>query len=213
MLPFGNGLNAPPSNEDIASVVTGVLEKPGLHINKNYRPTGPKLISGHDVAQVFGSILDRDVSYQDVPTWMFIKAAKALRFSNFEIAQVRHYAEELRGGTYAVGAPTDHVELVTGSPPEDFKITAERYINNPDLIFPGFKIGNKFSAAWLMLRTMLTPTPELDGWESERGYPLLKDPVLAHDSKEWLVTAKQNRLALLDTDSSSAWVNKSKIAV
>lgn len=213
MLPFGEGLNAPPSNEDIASVVAGVLEKPELHINKNYRPTGPKLISGHDVADTFGRILDRKVSYQDVPTGMFTKAAKALGFSNFEIAQIRHYAEELRGGTYAIGAPTDHVELVTGRPPENFEITAQRYINNPELVFPRFKIGNKLEAAWLMLRTMLTKAPDLDRWESERGYPLLEKPVLAHDSEEWMVTAKQKRLALIGLNHIESSINKNKIAV
>lgn len=200
MLPFGEGLNAPPSNEDIASVVATVLEKPAAHIGKNYRPTGPRLISGHDAAQVFGRVLGREVRYQDVPTRMFTKAAKALGFSNFEIAQLRHYAEELRGGTYAVGAPTDHVEQVTGRPPEDFEITARRYIQRPELVSPGFKIGSKLDVVWLMLRTMLTRVPDLlDRWESKRGYPLLAEPVLAHGSREWLVTAKQKRLALITT--------------
>ena len=202
MLPYGEGLNAPPSNEDIASVVTSVLENPAPHIGKNYRPTGPVLISGHDVAEVFGRVLNRKVTYQDVPTWMFVKAAKAQGFSNFEIAQIRHYAEELRGGTYAVGAPTDHVEKVTGRPAENFEITARRYIQHPELVIPNFKIGGKIDAALLMMKTLLTKTPDLDQWESERGYPLLQDPVLAHNSEEWLVTAKQKRLALLETDNN-----------
>jgi len=202
MLPFGEGLNAPPSNEDIASVAAAVLERPDTHISKNYRPTGPKLISGNDVADVFGSVLGRKVRYQDVPTWMFTKAAKALGFSNFEIAQFRHYAEEIRGGTYAVGAPTDHVEQVLGRPAEDFEITARRYIQRPELVFPGFKIGSKLDAAWLMMKTMLTPAPDLDRWESERGYPLLAEPALAHESEEWLVTAKQKSIALLEPDKA-----------
>ena len=43
-LPFGDGLNAPPSNEDIARVAVGSLMNPERHIGKCYRPTGPKLI-------------------------------------------------------------------------------------------------------------------------------------------------------------------------
>ncbi len=213
MLPFGEGLNAPPSNEDIAFVAAGVLEHPTAHIGKNYRPTGPKLISGHEVADVFGRVLDRKVIYQDVPIWMFAKAAKALGLSNFEIAQFRHYAEELRGGTYAIGAPTDHVEQVTGHPPEDFETTARRYIQYPELVFPGFKIGNKVGALWLMTKTMLTKVPDLDKWESERGYPLLIDSVLAHDSEEWMVTAKQKRLALLEPNHAVRTVNEHRVAV
>ncbi len=202
MLPYGEGLNAPPSNEDIASVVSSILQNPSPHIGNNYRPTGPKLISGHDVAEIFGRILGRDVTYQDVPTWMFTKAAKAQGFSNFEIAQIRRYAEELRGGTFSVGAPTDHVEIVTGRPAEDFEITARRYIRNPELVIPNFKIGSKLGAAWLMMKTMFTPEPNLDQWESERGYPLLDEPVLAHDSDEWLLSARNKNLALLDPKHS-----------
>jgi uncharacterized protein YbjT (DUF2867 family) len=202
MLPFGEGLNAPPANEDIAAVAAGVLTEPANHIGKNYRPTGPKLLSGHDVADVFGRVLARKVRYQDVPTRMFTKAAKALGLSNFEIAQVRYYAEEIRGGTYAVGAPTDHVEQVVGRPAEEFEITARRYVEHPELVIPGFKAGSKLGALRLMLRTMLTPAPAPDRWESERGYPLLAEPVLAHDSEEWLTTAKQKRLALLEPNQS-----------
>jgi len=213
MLPYGEGLNAPPSNEDIASVAAFVLAEPEAHIGKSYRPTGPKLISGHDAANIFGKILDRSVAYEDIPISMFTKASKVMGFSNFEIAQIRRYAEELRGGTYAVGAPTDHVELVTGRAPEDFEVTARRYIEHPELVFPGLKIGGKLSAFWQLLRIMGTRTPRLDRWESERGYPLIKEPLLAHDSEEWLVTAKQKGLALLKPNSDKGAPSVEKLAV
>ena len=45
---------------------------------------------------------------------MFIKAALAQGFSQFEVSQVRHYAEEGRKGAYAIGAPIDHVLEVSG---------------------------------------------------------------------------------------------------
>ncbi len=201
MLPFGDGLNAPPSNEDIGSVAAGVLAEPARHIGKSYRPTGPRLISCHDMAATFGRILGRKVRYRDVPTRMFLKAAKALGISTFEMAQVRHYAEEVRGGTYAVGAPTDHVEQVTGRPAEEFEVTARRYLQHPELVIPGFTARSKLGASWLLLKTMLTRVPDLGQWESERGYPLLKEPVLAHDSEEWRISAEQKRLVLLDSGS------------
>ncbi len=143
-------------------------------------------------------MLARKVRYRDVPTKMFVKAAKAQGLSNFVIAGVRHYAEEVRGGTYAVGAPTDHVEQVTGRPAEDFEITARRFVNNPELVWPGIEIGSKLGAFRLMVKTMLTRAPDLDRWEAERGHPLLADPVLAHDSAEWRKAAQQQRLALLE---------------
>lgn len=213
MLPYGEGLNAPPSNEDMASVAAWVLAEPKAHIGKNYRPTGSKLISGDDAAEISGRIMEHNVDYQDVPTSMFIKAAKALGFSNFEIAQFHYYAEELRGGTYAIGAPTDHVEQVTGRPAEDSEITARRYIEHPELVFPGLKIGGKISAFWQLLRILLTRTPDLDCWESERSYPLIKEPVLAHDSEEWLLTAKQKRLALPEQNNDKYAPGVAKIAI
>ena len=36
------------------------------------------------------------------------------------------------------------------------------------------------------------------------GYPLVSEPVLAHDSEEWLTTARQKRLALLNLGDSPA---------
>lgn len=213
MLPYGEGLNAPPSNEDIASVAASVLAEPESHIGKSYRPTGPKLISGHDAANIFGKILDRNVNYEDIPTTMFTKAAKVIGFSNFEIAQIRRYAEEMRGGTYEVGAPTGHVEQVTGRPPEGFETTARRYIEHPELVFQGLKIGGKLGAFWQLLRIMLTSAPDLERWESGRSYPLIKEGVLAHDSEEWLVTARQDGLALLQVNSDKGVAGVEKVAV
>ncbi len=198
MLPLGEGLNAPPANEDIAAVAAGVLAHPEKHLGKVYRPTGPKLISGDEAAQIMGHILDRPVQYQSVSMPMFIKASKALGFSNFEIAQVRHYAKEAQHGTYAIGAPTDHVEQVCDRPPEDFATTARRYIQHPELVFPQLRIGNRWSALQLMVKTILTRVPDLDRWEAERGYPLVADPVLAHESEAWRETAQQQQLSLIN---------------
>ncbi len=197
MLPFGEGLNAPPSNEDIAAVAAGVLAKPDGHIGKRYRPTGPKLISGHDCAEVLGRVLGRKVSYRDVPTKMFVKAAKAMGLSNFVVAGVRHYMEEMRSGTYAVGAPTDHVEQVCGRPAEDFEVTTRRFVEHPELVWPGLKIGSKLGALGLMLKTMLARVPNFDQWERDQGFPMLNEPVLAHNSEEWRATAEQQELNLL----------------
>ena len=40
-----------------------------------------------------------------------------------------------------------------------------------------------------------------DAWESERGYPLLVAPLLAHDNEEWRISADQKRFVLLDPGS------------
>ena len=128
---------------------------------------------------------------------LFTKAARVQGFAPFEIAQIRHYAQEMRGGAYAVGAPTDHVERVTGRAPEPFEVTARRYVANPELVMPGLAIGSRLGAVALMLKTLLTRAPDLDAWEAERGYPLLADPVLAHESEEWRGPASRRALALI----------------
>ncbi|MEM9452211.1 MAG: NmrA family NAD(P)-binding protein [Cyanobacteria bacterium P01_E01_bin.6] len=202
MLPFGDGLNAPPSNEDIAAIATGVLTQPEQHLGQTYRPTGPKLVSGYDVADIFSHILKRKVRYRDVSIPMFAKAAKTLGFSNFEIAQMRHYAQEMQQGVYAIGAPTDHVEQVCGRPAENFEVTARRYIRHPELVFPPLTMGSKWNAIQFMLKAMLTSVPDLDRWETNRGYPLLTQATLAHESEEWLTAAQHKQLVLIQPNQA-----------
>ncbi len=197
--PWGDGLNAPPSSEDIGSVAAGVLAEPAPHIGKCYRPTGPKLISPHDVADVLTDVVGRKVKYQDASLKMFLKAATAQGVSAFEIAHLRFFFEELRGGTFAVGAPTDHVQEICGRPPESFETIARRYIAQPDLIYPGLRAGTKLEALAFMVKMMLTRAPDLDRWERERGHPMLEKPVLAHDSRDWREAAEQKELLLLPT--------------
>ena len=92
-LPFGDGLNAPPSNEDIGRVAAGVLADPGPHVGKCYRPTGPELVSAHDVAEILTGVVGRKVKHQDIPMKMYLKAATAQGFPIFDIASIRYYAQ------------------------------------------------------------------------------------------------------------------------
>lgn len=197
MAPFGVGRNAPPSNEDIARVAVGTLIDPALHIGKSYRPTGPELLSTQDMADILSKILNRRVKYQDTSIAMFARAAKAFGFPEFEISQLRFYAEDIRHGSFAVGGPTDHVEQVTGQKPEAFEQTARRYIHNPALIHPQLARTSKLSALAFLVRMLWSRVPDLDRWERDRAHPLLNHPHLAVDSPEWQATAQQQQLHLL----------------
>ena len=205
--PFGDGLNAPPSNEDIARVVAGVLADPTPHIGKSYRPTGPELLSPQDVAEVLSRVTERKVRYVPTSIDLFVKAARTLGLHDFEIAQMRHYSEELRRGAFAVGAPTDHVELVTGQQPESFERTARRYLADPSAIDARLSVGTKLGAVLTMLRTIVARVPNYDRWERERDVPVLKAPVLAHESAAWRATAEQEQLHLLPTASGRNSLN------
>ena len=201
MAPFGNGRNAPPSNEDIARVTVGTLTNPGPHIGKSYRPTGPEMLSPHDIAKILGNILGRKVKYQDASINMFIKAAKGLGFPEFEISQMRYYAEEIRGGAYEVGEATNHVELVTGQKPESFEQIARHYLENPSLIHPKLTNRGKLDALSFIFRMMVSRVTDFDQWERDRGHQKLQRPLLAHDSQDWLATAERQQANLLRPSS------------
>ena len=201
MAPFGEGRNAPPSNEDIARVAVAVLADPAPHVGKSYRPTGPDLLSPHDMAGILGNILGRKVNYQDASFKMFAKAARAQGFPDFEIAQLRYYAEEIRNGAYEIGAPTDHVESLTGQKPQSFEQIARRYLENPALIHPKLAVGNKLDAMTFMFRMMLTRVPDYDQWERDRGHTMLARSRLAHESEDWRVSAEKQQANLLQPNT------------
>ena len=195
--PLGEGLNAPPSNEDIARVAAHVLAEPGKHIGKNYRPTGPELLSPSDIAAVFSKVLERRVTYRDVPFSMFAKAAKAQGFPLFDISQMAYFTEELKRGAFAAGGPTDHVEEVCGAPAESFENTARRYFEQPHLVHPDIKKGNPLSAFGFMAKMLFTPSPDVKRWEHNRGHPQLVSPALSFEDQQWLARANQQQLNLL----------------
>ena len=109
--PTGAGRNAPPSNEDIARVAVGALLDPHRHDGRAYRPTGPTLLSGAEIADAVGEALGRRVRHIDIPPWMFMRAvrvnAKRLGADLFFESSLRHYLPEYALGTLEVGGP-DH---------------------------------------------------------------------------------------------------------
>ncbi len=196
MAPYGDGLNAPPSNEDIGRVGAGVLMNPAEHIGKSYRPTGPKLISPTDMAVTLSKVLERKITYRDVPYKMFLKAGMAMGFPLSELSQVRYYADALKGGAFEVGAPTDHVQQITGQPAEDFETIARRYIADPKLIHPALKIGSKLGAFGFLIRMLATRAADLDAYERSQGYPILRNPADAPNNPAWRAAAERQLLYL-----------------
>ena len=76
MVQSSSGKDAPPSNEDIARVVVAALLDPDKHAGKQYRPTGPALLSPSDMAEILSRVLSRKVRGINLPWWMFLKAAR-----------------------------------------------------------------------------------------------------------------------------------------
>lgn len=196
-LPFGKGENAPVSALDIARVVAAVLDDPAPHVGKSYRPTGPKLLNPDEAAAIIGTVLGREVRYRDVPFTMFAKAARAQGFPLFDIANMRFYTQELAAGAFAIGGATNHVEFVTGAPPETFEETVRRHLANPSLIAPGMTRISLIGAMRFMVRMILTPSPDLSQFEAVSGIPNLKRSQLAHENPAWIQDAQAQQLHLL----------------
>ncbi len=183
-MPLGQGLNAPPSNEDIARVAVGALINPAPHIGKTYRPTGPKLLSPGEIAATFAKVLGRRVQYRDISDNLLLKALKAQGMPDFLPSQLRYYVEDYRRNAFAIGAPTNAVLEVAGSEPEDFETIVRRYVANSPQAFPS--LGNRLKAIRFFIKMLLTPAPDMDSYERGQDHVLLREPEYTTDSEEWL---------------------------
>lgn len=179
---IGDGLNAPPSNEDMARVVVAALENPERHDGRTYRPTGPELLDSHRMAGIIGQVLGRKVRHLELPMWMFLRAARLDGAGTTELLNFPTYAAELRAGTFAVGAPNDDVLEATGRPAESFATTAARYAAAV-AARPG---------AWPRLRTLarfarvgVTRTPNVTRIAEHLQIPDLGDARVGIDSPTW----------------------------
>ena len=188
-MPLGDGTvpkNAPPSNEDIASVVAGAMTDPAQHAGRTYRPTGPNLVSPNDIASALGKALSRRVRYVDIPEAVFLKALAALRPANFSedaMSQLRIYAEEYRNGTFAVGGPTDAVERVGGRKPEDIDAIARRIVAaRPEAVR---SLRNRSRAVFNFLKIAMTAKPDTNAIMRRRGHVLIDRPQMCLDNTEW----------------------------
>jgi len=123
---FGDSLTAPPSVDDIARVAAAALMDPQRHAGRTYRPTGPSLLSGGDMAAILSRVFGRTVRPVPTPLWMFLKGAYLDGQPVALLSCMEHYVEEHRRGTFAIGAPNDDVAHVTGQPPESFETVARR---------------------------------------------------------------------------------------
>ncbi|MCO5561327.1 hypothetical protein L7F22_014948 [Adiantum nelumboides] len=66
-LPFGSARTSPIATEDVARVITTVLEKPEGHIGKVYELTGPRSQDMNAIASEYAEALGRPVLYVDIP--------------------------------------------------------------------------------------------------------------------------------------------------
>lgn len=185
-IPLGDGLNAPPSNEDIARVVVGALTNPAPHVGKSYRPTGPKLLSPEDIAAAIGKALGRRVRYQNAPMKLFLKAAKSLGVPEFAIEELSWFLQDYQRNSFGIGAPTDAVREVGGSEPEGFEQIARRYVTASP--FARRSIGSTARAVINLARVILSSSPDPRRIVDRLEIPRIEHATLAADSAAWLAS-------------------------
>jgi NAD(P)H dehydrogenase (quinone) len=185
-MPTGARRNAPPSNEDIARVAVGALLDPHRHDGRAYRPTGPKLLSGADIADAVGEALGRRVRHIDIPPWMFMRAvrvgAKQLGADLFLESGLRHYLPENALGTWEVGGPTTDVRDVAGVEPEDFLTIARRYVDGADTRRTAANLLRQIGGFMLI---GVVPMHRLDRFDRRQQHPQPAHPRFSGESVVW----------------------------
>ena len=186
------GLNPFPSDADTGRVVAHILKDPAKHTGKTYRPTGPKSLSPKEIAETFGKILNRKVKIMEISENMLLKSMKQMGFSNFDMANVKYYIEELDKGAFAVNGATTVVKDITGNDPEDFETMARKALANMPEAKKSLK--NKLKAIRNFIAMLFTQLPNLKQYETEQEFPQFKGGFnYVQDNKEW-VRVHENQL-------------------
>lgn len=179
----GDGRAAPVANEDMARVAAAVLAAPARHAGRTYRPTGPVLLSGREMATTVARVVGHAVLPVHLPFWMLLKVARRQGVNPLELSGYRHYVREVMRGTFALeGGVTNVVEELTGEPAESFETTVRRYAAMP---FARPTARNRARALFDFLRTPFMRGYDLDAWDTARGWPMPPAPSLSLDDPAW----------------------------
>jgi uncharacterized protein YbjT (DUF2867 family) len=179
----GGAKAAPVANEDMARVVVAILMSPDRHAGMSYRPTGPQLLSGREMAGIIAIVVGHRVAAVGMPFWLFGKVARQQRVDPFQIASLRYYMQEMRRGAFEFeGGVTSTVEDLTGVAAESFETTARRYAALP---FARQSAGNRLKAMANFALTPLHPGYDLKRLERGWGFPAPPAPTLSIGDTRW----------------------------
>ena len=175
---------APVANEDIARTAVAVLMAPERHDGKTYRPTGPQLLSGREMAEIVAKVAGHRVRPVEVPLWLFAKNARwGQGVGPFLVSALRHYVEDVKNGAFAFeGGVTETVEALTGTPAESFETTARRYAALP---FARPSLGNRIKALVKFTAAPLLPGYDLPRLERQWGFPEPQKPTFSLADETW----------------------------
>ena len=70
------------------------------------------------------------------------------------------------------------------------------------MIHSKLAVNGKLEAMAFMARMLLTRVPDFAQWERDRGFTILNQPLLAHESEIWRATAENQQANLLQPNIS-----------
>ena len=180
----GDSKSAPVANEDIARVACALLMDPERHGGQRYRPTGPVLLSGRDMAAVIARVVGHPVKAISLPFWIFSKAARMTGAGIHEVYNYREYLRDHRQGAFSFdGGVNDVVAQLTGQAAEDFETTARRYAAMP---FARQTFANRLKAFARFNILPVYPGHDLAAYERQMRFPRPPRPSLASSDERWL---------------------------
>lgn len=144
------------SSKDIARVAVSILENPIGHEGQRYQPTGPKSLSVMDIMETFDRVLGRKTSKMQVSDSMFNKSIIQNGFDPYSLSQIKFYIDDYENSVFDY-APTDVVLNLTGSPAEDFEVTAKRHFEQNGLM--NKSLSGRMKAMKQFIQILLTKAP------------------------------------------------------
>ncbi|AKQ44724.1 FMN-dependent NADH-azoreductase [Rufibacter radiotolerans] len=124
-MPMGQGRVSYIDARDIGEVAAEILLRPEGHDGKAYTLTGPEALSGEEIAEIFSSVLGREIKYVDVPEEGARNAMQQMQLPNWMIDSLLELYSISRAG-YASGVTSD-VQEVIGRRPYTFREFVETY--------------------------------------------------------------------------------------
>jgi hypothetical protein len=179
---FGDSRAAPPSVDDIGRVAAAALMDPARHAGRRYRPTGPQLLSGEDMAGILARVFERRVRLVPTPIRLFHKAAYLDGNPLVLLGAMAHYVEEHRRGAFALNAPNHEVEQVTGREAEPFEAVARRLAALTSNRRSRANTLREFARFMLM---PFMPMPNIRRYMSRLQVPEPSRPEYIRDSRTW----------------------------
>ena len=166
-------------------MAVAALLAPERHDGMSYRPTGPELLSGKQMAAIVARVVGHRVLALKLPFWLFRKVARQQGIDPLQISGFRYYMQEMARGAFATdGGVTDVVAELTGAPAESFETTARRYAAMP---FARQSVGNRIRAFARFNLTPFHPGYDLARFDRQKGFPVPPNPSLSIDDEHWRI--------------------------